>query len=42
MQEICGNQFFFSLFDIFQTMVKYRRDNCLTHKVVFTLMLLKW
>lgn len=33
---------FFSLFDIFQTMVKYRRDNCLTHEVVFTLMHLKW
>ena len=33
---------FFPLFDIFQTMVKYRRDNCLTHEVIFTLMHLKW
>ncbi|KAJ7373642.1 Transient receptor putative cation channel sub A member 1 [Desmophyllum pertusum] len=27
---------------VLKTMTKYRRDNCLTHKVVFTLMHLKW
>ncbi|CAH3180194.1 unnamed protein product [Porites evermanni] len=27
---------------VLKTMVKYRRDNCLTHKVIFTLMHLKW
>ncbi|KAL9951432.1 hypothetical protein ACROYT_G044091 [Oculina patagonica] len=27
---------------VLKTMTKYRRDNCLTHKVVFSLMHLKW
>ncbi|XP_022786604.1 transient receptor potential cation channel subfamily A member 1-like isoform X2 [Stylophora pistillata] len=27
---------------VLKTMVKYRRDNCLTHKVVFNLVHLKW